>query len=49
MHTHTQGYRDHLVTPDLNHGFREIFCRKGFLAEHAQDKSLRSFLGKVYL
>lgn len=42
-----QGYRDHLVAPDLNHGFREIFDRKGFLAAHAEDRSLRSFLGKV--
>lgn len=44
---HTQGYRDHLVTPDLNHGFREIFDRKGFLAAHSEDRSVRSFLSKV--
>ena len=35
------------MAPDLNHGFREIFDHKGFLAAHAEDRSLRSFLGKV--
>lgn len=35
------------MTPDLSHGFREIFDRKGFLAAHAEDRSVRSFLSKV--
>jgi hypothetical protein len=40
-----KGYRDFLVTPDLNHGSREIFNKNGFLA--AADKNNRPFLEKV--
>ena len=41
-----KGYRDHLVVPELNHGYREIFAKQAFLNQ-CVDKANRSFMVKM--